>query len=138
MKHKNISKEYINTIKLEKGCAICGYNKVASALDFHHIKGEKKGNISQLCGKNLFIEAKKCIVLCSNCHRELHVGLHSLKPLYKKMITQEDLDFAKGEWDKKRLLLFRQRAVNDARKEHSRFHGSEDRKKVAMKLVRTC
>lgn len=29
-------REYIDGYKLSKGCAICGYNKCVSALDFHH------------------------------------------------------------------------------------------------------
>lgn len=64
--------------KLSKGCAICGYNKCAYALDFHH-DGDKEFDISIAVAGNRSInevkkEMEKCIVLCSNCHRELHYG----------------------------------------------------------------
>lgn len=69
-------RQYIIDYKLSKGCSICGYNKYASALDFHHNgNGDKKFSISQFndCGiKKIKNEMDKCIVLCRNCHAELH------------------------------------------------------------------
>ena len=74
--HKKI--KWINDYKLSKGCAICGYNKCAAALEFHH-KGDKEFNISLATAGNRSVkkikeEMDKCIVLCANCHRELHNG----------------------------------------------------------------
>ena len=67
--------KFVQDYKLSKGCAICGYNKCASALDFHH-SGEKEFNIGVEAGsKSLELtikEMNKCIVLCANCHREIH------------------------------------------------------------------
>lgn len=69
-------RQYIIDYKLSKGCAICKYNKCASALDFHHNgNGDKDFSISQFndCSlKKLKAEMDKCIVLCRNCHAELH------------------------------------------------------------------
>lgn len=58
-------------------CAICGYNKCLAAFDFHHINAEEKsfGVGPLLPGKKfeaLLKEVKKCMLLCANCHRELH------------------------------------------------------------------
>lgn len=60
-------------------CQICGYNKCQSALEFHHINPKQK---DFHLGSNLNIsfnkakeEVKKCILVCSNCHREIHEGL---------------------------------------------------------------
>mgnify|MGYP000644676537 CR=1 FL=1 len=57
-------------------CSICGYNKCNRALDFHHINPEEKDNtISSLYNyswDNIKKELDKCILLCANCHRELH------------------------------------------------------------------
>ena len=67
-------RQFIKNYKLSKGCAVCGYNKCASALDFHH-NGNKEFSISQFndCGlKRIKNEVDKCIVLCRNCHAELH------------------------------------------------------------------
>ena len=56
-------------------CSKCGYNKCMGALDFHH-EGRKEEAISRLIKNNsrekILKEAKKCILLCANCHREVH------------------------------------------------------------------
>ena len=66
--------EFINNYKLSKGCSVCGYNKCAKALVFHH-NGDKSfelSNARRYSIKNLKKEIDKCIVLCANCHAELH------------------------------------------------------------------
>ncbi len=58
-------------------CHICGYNRCTSALHFHHLNPEEKeGHVTQM-GRSLErmrLEAKKCILLCANCHIEVHAG----------------------------------------------------------------
>jgi len=59
-----------------RGCSKCGYNKCTRALEYHHL-GSKDGNVSRMisqgCGvKRIKEEIRKCVVLCANCHRELH------------------------------------------------------------------
>lgn len=62
-------------------CAICKYSKCMDALEFHHINpsekefslGGARGSI--LSWAKILNEAKKCILLCANCHREFHAGL---------------------------------------------------------------
>ena len=71
----NISSK-IEKIKSEKGCSKCGEMHPA-CLDFHHIdEKEKDHGISWIMRNSskflLENEMKKCIVLCSNCHRKLH------------------------------------------------------------------
>ena len=71
--------KFIDDYKLEHGCAICGYNKCAAALDFHHVDGDDKSfRIARGVGSNSMEKVKeemaKCIVICANCHRELHNG----------------------------------------------------------------
>lgn len=63
-------------------CSICNYSKCFRALDFHHIDPKtKEFNISSFksCkvfndanGEILLKEVRKCVLLCANCHRELH------------------------------------------------------------------
>lgn len=63
-------------------CTRCGYNKSIHALDFHHTSKNKENTVSTLLtraagakGDALALalaEAAKCILLCANCHREVH------------------------------------------------------------------
>jgi hypothetical protein len=58
-------------------CSKCGYNKCVSAIEFHHMGSQKKENVIAVligtgCFKRAYEEMKKCEVVCSNCHRELH------------------------------------------------------------------
>jgi predicted HNH restriction endonuclease len=62
-------------------CQLCGYSKSIRALQFHHlIAGEKDFNISRVSKswQTIKKELDKCILLCSNCHAEVHDGLVSL------------------------------------------------------------
>lgn len=62
-------------------CVICGYNKCLSSLHFHHKNPQEKTfAISRsLCRsrtkEELLTEINKCLLVCSNCHGELHEGL---------------------------------------------------------------
>lgn len=57
-------------------CQICGYCKCNDALDFHHIGDDKEFNIGQAIPRwkwsRIVEELKKCVLFCSNCHREIH------------------------------------------------------------------
>lgn len=84
VKRKRDTSSYRQRIKKQmieyKGgkCKICGYNKCIEALDFHHLNpNEKDFNISggTKSFKNLKPEIDKCILVCANCHREIHAGL---------------------------------------------------------------
>ena len=56
-------------------CSICGYSKNYASLDFHH-SGEKEISIGKLFGRAkmeaIHSEVKKCILVCRNCHMEIH------------------------------------------------------------------
>lgn len=61
-------------------CQCCGYNKYAGALEFHHINpNEKDFGISTKgytrSWENNKKELDKCVLVCSNCHREIHGGV---------------------------------------------------------------
>jgi len=74
--YKQLSVEY-------KGgkCAICNYNKSIEALQFHHLDPKKKDpNYTSM--KNWSFESKKkeldkCILVCANCHAEIHANMTS-------------------------------------------------------------
>lgn len=59
-------------------CRSCGYEKCPAAMDFHHPNvRDKDFNISStMSWEKIQPELDKCVLLCSNCHRETHAGLH--------------------------------------------------------------
>lgn len=59
-------------------CAHCGYNKYIGALEFHHLESEEKEfELSRKTSltKEVKSELDKCLLVCSNCHREIHGGI---------------------------------------------------------------
>jgi transposase len=67
-------------------CLICGYDRHPRALEFHHIDpGAKAFALSQrgvtLSLESMRSEARKCVLLCSNCHAEVEAGVVAL-PLH--------------------------------------------------------
>lgn len=71
-----LKKELIKSFN--SACTECGYNKNLSALCFHHLDSSKKEfkldtrGIGTRSKKKILEEVEKCILLCSNCHQELH------------------------------------------------------------------
>tara|TARA_Y100001949_G_C15746708_1_gene226036 strand:+ start:69 stop:500 length:432 start_codon:yes stop_codon:yes gene_type:complete len=61
-------------------CSICGYDKCQTSLSFHHLLEEEKsfGISDRKCApfEELLKEANKTILVCNNCHGEVHEGLH--------------------------------------------------------------
>lgn len=79
-------------------CEICGYNKCIDALEFHHLNPEEK-DFGLSCGdtrslERLKVEADKCIMVCANCHREIHAK------------EREEKQRKKEEIEEKRKILF--------------------------------
>lgn len=79
----NMNKEGRRTAKEQsveyKGgeCQICGYNKCINALEFHHVDPAEKDHITfnkRWSFEKLKSELDKCVLLCANCHREIHAG----------------------------------------------------------------
>lgn len=57
-------------------CCKCGYCKNTAALDFHHIDPSKKeydwNKLRLRSWDSIIKELKKCLLVCKNCHAELH------------------------------------------------------------------
>ena len=60
-------------------CQCCGYNRCLRALQFHHIdETTKEFQISDNITRNwadVRSELTKCILVCANCHQEIHGGI---------------------------------------------------------------
>ena len=61
-------------------CCICGYSKYIGALEFHHLNPNNKdfGISSKGYTRSFDLvkkELDKCILVCSNCHKEIHANI---------------------------------------------------------------
>lgn len=60
-------------------CRLCGYSRCLAALEFHHYDPrEKEFGLARRGARSLDklrAEARKCVLLCSNCHAEVEAGL---------------------------------------------------------------
>ena len=64
-------------------CCVCGYNKSQRALSFHHVNPkEKEFDLSSRgltrSWERIKKEIEKCVLLCANCHMEIHDGITQL------------------------------------------------------------
>lgn len=62
-------------------CCVCGYDKCDSALAFHHLDPNEKDfsfgatRANPTNWKTIVAELRKCILVCHNCHSEIHEGI---------------------------------------------------------------
>lgn len=73
-----------------KACQICGYDTCENALVFHHVEPSAKNFGVSAKGytrswKRVKAELDKCVLLCSNCHAEVHAGQLSGEILTEKL-----------------------------------------------------
>lgn len=89
-------------------CGICGYSRCIKALEFHHIDPNEKdfspgaGRASSKSWESICGELRKCVMLCANCHREVHDGSATLPDNitrfdesyydYRSTLKREELD----------------------------------------------
>lgn len=73
------------TLVCEAGgkCRLCGYDRCADALHFHHLDPTQKSFSIGARGltrslDSLRREAAKCALLCANCHAEVEAGIVTL------------------------------------------------------------
>lgn len=72
---KKVHRAAWSAFKSSLSCVYCGFSH-PQALDFHHIIKTNHRKVHKLASdgslKAAMDEIKKCICLCSNCHRVLH------------------------------------------------------------------
>ena len=86
------SRRIINFIRsLKSPCIVCGESEPV-CIDFHHLDPKtKEFNITlnrTRAKSKILAEIKKCVCLCSNCHRKLHSGLLSID----EYLNRKDLE----------------------------------------------
>ena len=78
---------YIDLIKRKiygGKCVRCGYDICTAALEFHHLDPTIKDTIissDSITLEKAIEESKKCILICSNCHKEFHSHLWKIEDL---------------------------------------------------------
>ena len=70
-------------------CQCCGYSRCIEALEFHHLDPNIKS--FTISGKSksfnsLKSEVDKCILVCSNCHKEIHAGLINIDTIINQKV----------------------------------------------------
>lgn len=83
-------------------CVLCGYNKCISALHFHHLNSEEKNEkpsyiIMRWSWEKAKKELEKCILVCSNCHAELHDDIDGIKDIVTRKLIQSQWEVKKCE-----------------------------------------
>lgn len=79
-KIRDLAREYLGG-----KCQICGYSKSPRALSFHHRNPTTKSfgiahkGITRSWDRTR-AELDKCVLLCMNCHMEVHDGMAQLPP----------------------------------------------------------
>lgn len=74
---KGRRKYWLNKYKEAKGCSMCDFKGPACCFDWHHVGVGKDFEINSsllISLKRMFNEMRKCILVCSNCHRKIHGG----------------------------------------------------------------
>ncbi len=74
---ERLKRNKIEAVMLKGGkCEVCEYNKCIDALEFHHTNQDEKDiyfrNMRSWGKARRLKELEKCILVCSNCHREIH------------------------------------------------------------------
>jgi len=97
-------------------CQLCGYDRYIGNLSFHHRDPATKSfNISMMildyALKKLITEASKCILVCHNCHGEIHAGLITTD----KVDKIPNLDFGRYKLPRDVLSWYKKRRIRRKR-----------------------
>jgi DNA-binding CsgD family transcriptional regulator len=76
-------------------CLICGYDRCLGALQFHHTDRNTKLFGVAMKGRTisfekLLAEARKCLLMCANCHAEVERGVTEIPPEVVRRAWRED------------------------------------------------
>jgi len=75
-KLRGIERKYYLVKTFGGKCSKCGYSSNLAAFSFHHEGGKEfkldSRSLSNRRASEIVKEMKKCILLCNNCHAELH------------------------------------------------------------------
>lgn len=96
--HNFVRNRKANLISLFHGkCCLCGFDQFQEALEFHHVNPEEKElKLSSQVMVSLdrqINEARKCILVCANCHRGIHAGYYEVPENWQELFDEERAQF---------------------------------------------
>jgi hypothetical protein len=83
-------------------CVVCGYNRCLAAFDIHHkVPAIKEFSFSAVrtspaTWEKVCKELRSCVLLCANCHREVHAGITTI-PNNAKVFDEQFADYQAAE-----------------------------------------
>ncbi len=98
--YEKLRRKIIENVKGVNPCFRCGHG-IFCSLDFHHVDPETKifrvGNYLEHTPDDIAAEIEKCVLICKNCHAELHKGLWILT---EELIGKHQIHmvFESGGW----------------------------------------
>ena len=104
-------------------CQCCEYDRCSQALEFHHVDPSNKdftiGSVKTSPTMNDKVEEEllKCVLVCSNCHKEIHAGLRYVPD---KFVKFDRVVFV--EYMKSRRLTKQKRLSDEKRNEILRLY----------------
>ena len=108
----------------ENKCGVCGYNKCNDSLDLHHVDPSKKEfSISKIRANpaswtKIVNELRKCILVCANCHREIHNGITKIPENIIKF-NEDFSDYKKTQEEDRKEKLYNECPVCKKLKFHT-------------------
>ncbi len=75
-------------------CQCCDYNRCTDSLDLHHIDPSEKDfgfggmRANPKAWIKIAVELRKCVLVCRNCHGEIHAGVRTLPEDYARFDEQ--------------------------------------------------
>jgi len=123
IKSKSNAKKFKYLVKEGHICPICGYSGCPDAFDFHHVFSDDKSfEINSTRSITGYIgEMVKCVLVCANCHREIHFGLHDESELIQHMLTVEYLSSIKAKLEGSFSLFDGQGYIRDRLGRHGKY-----------------
>lgn len=79
-------------------CVLCGFDKFPEALEFHHIDPSTKefvlsGSYLSRALSTQYAELRKCVMVCSNCHRGIHAGYYEIPKDWQNYFDEEKAQY---------------------------------------------
>lgn len=119
IKNKKLCFEYKNKSK----CYCCEYSECLNALEFHHENEDKNFKISgeipykkwkSVTDLEDYIkkELDKCLILCRNCHQEVHTDTRFFYDHEKEIIEKSKSLLAKNKVNEIQVLEMKEKGLN--------------------------